>query len=62
MLVNGDGAREENAGGGGGTKIVNVPTAREASKVFTDHTFLIRSKFNKTLKTGEARYGSAGSA
>ena len=33
----------------GGTKIVKVPTASEASKIFKDHTFLIGSKFAKTL-------------
>ena len=33
-----------------GIKIVKVPTAREASKIFTDHTFLIGPEFDKTLK------------
>ena len=32
-----------------GTKTVKVPTAREASKIFTDHTILIGSEFDKTL-------------
>ena len=34
---------------GGRAKIVKVPTANEESKIFTDHTFLIGSKFDKTL-------------
>ena len=33
----------------GGTKIVKVPTASEASRIFTGHIFLIGSKFDKTL-------------
>ena len=44
----GDSAREEILGGG--TKIVKVPTASEASKIFGDHTFLIGSKFDKILQ------------
>ena len=40
-----DGAREEMLV----DKIVKVPTASEASNVFTDHTFLIGSKFDKNL-------------
>ena len=33
-----------------GTKIVKVRTASEVSKSFTNHTFLIGSKFDKTLQ------------
>ena len=36
-------------GNSGGDKTVKVPTASEARKIFTDHTFLIGSKFDKTL-------------
>ena len=32
-----------------GDKIVKVPTASEASKLFADYTSLISSKFHKTL-------------
>ena len=33
----------------GGTKVVNVPTASEASKIVKDSTIQIGSKVNKTL-------------
>ena len=35
---------------GGGAKLVKLPTASEASKIFTDYTFVIDSKFDKTLQ------------
>ena len=41
-----DGAREEMLGG---AKTVRVPTASEASKTFTGHTFQIGLKCNYTL-------------
>ena len=34
----------------GGTKFVKVPTAREVSKIFTDHTFLISQNSTKLSK------------
>ena len=41
-----DGAREEMLGG---AKTVRVPTASEASKIFTGHTFQIGLKCDCTL-------------
>ena len=43
-------AREEMLGR---TKTVKVPTVSEAREIFTDHTFLIGSKFDKTVKKYE---------
>ena len=46
------GAREEMLGGG--AKIIKVPTASEASKIFTGHTLLIGSKFDKKCRQCKA--------